>query len=461
MENPWGIVIAVSAFFIQFLIFGICLSFGIYVIELQKEFETGLSIISSTGSIHFGFQLCTGPLASFLMRKMSFRKVCLLGAIMSSVGLSVLPFTPNIPFLIVFFGALTGTGYCFLYIPSHTLSGLWFENNRGLVTGIVTSGSSLGGVAFPYLIEFLIGRFGWRGSFFILASLNLQTVVFSSLMRESPLQKTWKKSKTKYIANDLTNSTQTIYTIHDDDDGKKFQNNGSIIENFVTSRKAADQTRIDEQVKHIVKESRTRKLLTNLPYVLLTVNNFLWNFGGSVQLLLGPDYYIQVGFDLKQAALLLSIQQGTMVVGCVVGGILGNFRSFNRNGLFLFSNLLSGFCIIAYTFPVLQTMAGLAIINSVFGLSSGIGLGLIVILVSDFVGSQLIGDGMGYLMLACGIGMFIGPPLGGYLIEKTDTYDVAFYLAGSVTLFSGVILLITPIRHCCQMSKKYLVSSVT
>ncbi|XP_062606538.1 monocarboxylate transporter 13-like [Saccostrea cucullata] len=455
MKNPCGIVVAVSAFLIQFIIFGICRSFGIYVIELQNEFKTGLSIISSIGSVHFGFQLCTGPIASFLMRKMSYRRVCLLGAIMSSVGLSVLPFTSNIPFLIFFFGALTGTGYCFLFISSQTLSGLWFENNRPLVTGIVFSGSSLGGVAFPYLIEFLIGRFGWRGSFYILASLNLQTVIFACLMRESPLQKTWKKSKTKNIRNNLTNSTQTIYRVLDDD-GRKIQNNGPIIENIATSQTAADQTRIDEQVK-----SRTMKLLTNLPYVLLIINNILWNLGGSVQLLLGPDYYTQVGFDLRQAALLLSVQQGTMVVGCVVGGILGNFRSFNRNGLFLFSNILSGFCILAYTFPVLQAMAGFVFINSVFGLSSGVSLGLLVILVSDFVGSQLFGDGMGYLMLACGIGVFIGPPLGGYLIEKADSYDVAFYVAGSVTVLSGVIMLIIPIKHCFRKPQKYVISSVT
>ncbi|XP_061182534.1 monocarboxylate transporter 13-like [Saccostrea echinata] len=454
MKNTWGIVIAVAAFLIQFIIFGICLSFGIYVIELQNEFETGLSIISSIGSIHFGFLLCTGPFASFLMRKISYRKVCLLGAIMSSAGLSLLPFTPNIPYLIVFFGALTGTGYSFLYISSYTLSGLWFKNNRGLVTGIVSSGSSLGGVAFPYLIEFLIGKFGWRGSFFILASLNLQTVVFSCLIRESPMQKAWVKSRTKNINNNLTNSTQTI-----DEVRKKFINNGTKFENCVPIQTVTDQTRIDKQIKYTVKKSSTMKLLTNLPFVLFTINNVLWKFGGSVQLLLGPDYYTKVGFDLRQAASLLSIQQGTMVVGCVVGGILGNLR--NRNSLFIFSNLSSGFCILAYTFPVLQTMAGLAIINSLFGLSSGIGLGLIVILVSDIVGSQLIGDGMGYLMLASGIGTFIGPPLGGYLIEKTGSYEVAFYFGGTATLFSGVILLITPIRGCFQKSKKYIISSVT
>lgn len=60
MNNTWGLAIAVSAFLIQFILYGISLSFGIYVIELQKEFDQGLSLISSIGSIHFGIQLSTG-----------------------------------------------------------------------------------------------------------------------------------------------------------------------------------------------------------------------------------------------------------------------------------------------------------------------------------------------------------------------------------------------------------------
>lgn len=68
---------------------------------------------------------------------------------------------------------------------------------------------------------------------------------------------------------------------------------------------------------------------------------------------------------------------------------------------------------IVLTLPVLHTMLALALVNSLCGLANGISLGLTVIMVSDFLGSKLIGDGMGYLMLACGVGCFIGPPFGG------------------------------------------------
>lgn len=55
------------------------------------------------------FPKFSGPLASFLMQKTSYRKVCLLGAVLSSIGLSALPFTPNIPYMIAFYGIITGS----------------------------------------------------------------------------------------------------------------------------------------------------------------------------------------------------------------------------------------------------------------------------------------------------------------------------------------------------------------
>nr|XP_011452366.3 monocarboxylate transporter 9 [Crassostrea gigas] len=455
MNNTWGLAIAVSAFLIQFILYGISLSFGIYVIELQKEFDQGLSLISSIGSIHFGIQLSTGPLASFLMRKMSYTKVCLLGALLSSIGLSVLPFTPNLPYLIVFYGVLTGLGYGFLYVPSHTLSGLWFEQKRGLVTGVVTSGSSLGGVVFPFIIKNLIEMYGWRGSMFIIAAVNLQLFILAGLLRESPIQREWKRTKTRTVNAELSESTTTIFTVHD-----VSENSNGCHGSTIANGRSSQETR--KMVKTPLKKQKSTlvllQLLSNGPYVLFTINNVLWNIGSSSLVLLSPDYFTKIGLSLTQAATLLSISQGTTVCGSIVGALLMNHHSINRCMLYLSTNFVAGLCIIALTLPVLHTMLALTLVNSLLGLAFGISLGLIVVMVSDFVGSRLIGDGMGYLMLACGVGCFIGPPVGGYLKQQTDSYESAFYFAGLSVLLSGIVLLIIPMRDCFKRSNKYSIS---
>lgn len=246
--------------------------------------------------------------------------------------------------------------------------------------------------------------YGWRGSMFILAAVNLQTFILAGLLRESPIQREWKKTKTK-----------TVFTVHDLSENS-IGCHGSTITNDRYSQEARKMTKTT-----VTKEKSTLlQLLSNGPYVLFTINNVLWNIGSFFFVLLGPDYYTKIGLSLTQAATLLSIAQSTKVCGTIVGGFLGNHHSINRCVLYLFTILVSGLCIITLTLPVLHTMLAFALVNSLYGLATGISQSLTVILVSDFVGSKLIGDGMGYLMLACGVGCFIGPPVGG---KTTSSYS--------------------------------------
>lgn len=263
---------------------------------------------------------------------------------------------------------------------------------------------------FPPLVEILIEEYGWRGSMFILAALNLQTILLAGLLRESPIQHAWKKSKTKSIKNNLAGST--VYTIPESN-GNHICTRETTSENTTRNHNAKTLTNIDKGSNPKKGNFTVLKLFRNIPYDLFTLNCLLWNVGASVHLLLGPDYYTKVGRSVSEAAILLSVSQGAACFGSVVGGVLGNYHNINRCVLFLSTNLISGLCLLAYPFPVLHTMAGFIAVNLLYGLSFGVSLGLLIILVSDFVGSELIADGMGYLMLLCGIGTFLGPPFGG------------------------------------------------
>ena len=52
----------------------------------------------------------SGPLASFLMKKMSYRKIALLGSVMVATGVLLMPFLPYIPAFCICFGVLSGMG---------------------------------------------------------------------------------------------------------------------------------------------------------------------------------------------------------------------------------------------------------------------------------------------------------------------------------------------------------------
>lgn len=60
VENPWGLVIIASAFWIQFVAFGMATSFGVYIVELLRHFDVSLAFISLIGSINVGIFLGAG-----------------------------------------------------------------------------------------------------------------------------------------------------------------------------------------------------------------------------------------------------------------------------------------------------------------------------------------------------------------------------------------------------------------
>ena len=81
------------------------------------------------------------------------------------------------------FSYFPGFGSCCAYIPSHVLSGMYYDKNRSLATGVATSGSGLGGAVMPVVAGLLIEIYSWKGSLVVVAALCLHMFIFSALLR--------------------------------------------------------------------------------------------------------------------------------------------------------------------------------------------------------------------------------------------------------------------------------------
>lgn len=179
----WGLVIIFSAFMIQFLAFGATATIGVYNIELLEYFPGSTVGVSLIASLNYGIFLGSGPIVSFLMTKYSFRSIALFGSALVVLGLLGMPLLPYIPTMCICFGLMTGFGSCCAYIPSHVLSGMYYDKNRSLATGVATSGSGLGGAVMPVVAGLLIETYSWKGSFIVVAGLCMHLFVFSALLR--------------------------------------------------------------------------------------------------------------------------------------------------------------------------------------------------------------------------------------------------------------------------------------
>ena len=74
-----------------------------------------------------------------------------------------------------------GIGMSALIVPVMATVARWFVKRRGLMTGIVQTGTGIGGVIFAPLAGWLILTYGWRSSYIILGIIVLVTVITSGL----------------------------------------------------------------------------------------------------------------------------------------------------------------------------------------------------------------------------------------------------------------------------------------
>ncbi|XP_064615703.1 monocarboxylate transporter 14-like [Liolophura sinensis] len=183
LDHGYSWVIFLASFFNQFISLGIPFSFGVYNVEFLDYFRESKAVTAWVCSINIGVLLGCGPITAWLMARFSGRTVSCVGAVLSTLGTVAMYFSTSVYHLYVSYGLITGFGYCMVYIPSAVLVGQYFQKYRSATTGICSVGGSLAILVLPFLYNYTIDRYTWKGSVFILAALNLQMVVFSALLR--------------------------------------------------------------------------------------------------------------------------------------------------------------------------------------------------------------------------------------------------------------------------------------
>lgn len=350
-----------------------------------------------------------------------------------------------------------------MYVPSHVLSGLYFYKHRSLATGVATAGSGLGATVFPVIMYQIINEYGWQGSLFIVAGLNLHLFIFGALLRPVPknqkeklkfqedMMRLGKSDNKKISSDDYSNEIEPLY--HRDDLKVKKQSLENMSEKHLAisngesggknEQKCSESDPLDAVVSETSVESSEKITLKKqgskygsllqrlskhfksvfiLDYVVYWVSNVCWNAGVAILLLFFAEYAVMVGLDKEHSSWVLSMEGAGSCIGCVLGGLLGNIKMFNREILYILGNIGCGGITILVTWTVAHSLGGLLTVSFVFGVLFGIILGLLVVVTADLLGMEALGHGFGYLMLANGIGVFSGPPLAGKSIKSNGLF---------------------------------------
>jgi MCP family monocarboxylic acid transporter-like MFS transporter 14 len=229
-DGGWGWVIVTASLLCNFVLDGVAFSYGILtkpVVEASKmaaanymdNYTLALSMLPNgnhtspgekspvqlldgeidtfrfhlSGSIMLGLTLLSGPLASFLIPRLGFRGVSILGSVLSAGGfylsVAVSPREPSFPAFLLGFGVLGGIGFGLMFTSSIVIVGLYFERNRPLATGIAVAGSAVGSVVLPLVIEWTANEWGWQGAMLTLGTFCGVTVPLGFLYRPVPTKR--------------------------------------------------------------------------------------------------------------------------------------------------------------------------------------------------------------------------------------------------------------------------------
>ncbi|KAI5272746.1 MFS general substrate transporter [Aureobasidium subglaciale] len=89
------------------------------------------------------------------------RLLLLAGTCCTVVGIMCLSFCTEYYQIFLAFSLLTGLGSSLLLTPSMACVAHWFNNRRGVASGVAWTGAGLGGVIFPLMIQALLPNLDW------------------------------------------------------------------------------------------------------------------------------------------------------------------------------------------------------------------------------------------------------------------------------------------------------------
>jgi MFS family permease len=159
---------------------------------LFKNSITGaLDISRSTYALALSARSLVAILSSLIMgaflRRFGYRRAVAISLVLAAGGFALLGFSQNVTMLVV--GAILvgmAEGVCAAGGVSR-LIGSWFHKHHGLVLGIITAATGLGGSLLTIVLTFLMGAYNWRvAHIFTSCCMLLVGILMILLIRDTP-----------------------------------------------------------------------------------------------------------------------------------------------------------------------------------------------------------------------------------------------------------------------------------
>ncbi|XP_017473738.1 PREDICTED: monocarboxylate transporter 12-B-like isoform X4 [Rhagoletis zephyria] len=195
-------------------------------------------------------------------------------------------------------------------------------------------------------------------------------------------------------------------------------------------------------------------LLKDVVFIVFALSNFFTSIGFNVPYIYIVSQAETLQLGSEQSSYLIAIIGGANTIGRIVLGYLADKPWVNR--LWVYNVCLTLCGVSTAMAPLCTGFYSLAGYCAAFGFTIGAYVGLTSVILVDLLGLEKLTNAFGLLLLFQGVASFIGPPIGGWLYDVTDSYGPAFLMAGITIAISGIMLFgIPPLqRHIEAKTKK-------
>ncbi|OQE08940.1 hypothetical protein PENVUL_c008G10016 [Penicillium vulpinum] len=369
--------------------FGLLNSFGTFQTYYQNDLLKGTSpsAISWIGSIQLFLLFIAGLAMGPAFDKFGARRMTVPGMILYVLSLMLTSFCTKYYQIFLSQGILFGIADAMVFYPTISAINMWFDKKRGIALGIVVAGSSIGDIIWPILVHYLLGQVGFPWTLRIVGFICLGMMLISTVL----------------IVERRGNGTQD---------------------------------------RHIDKKILKKELLSPI-YTMVTAGFTFAYLGMFIPFYYLPQYGMAYGMSSTMGNYLLAILNAGSFFGRIISGFLADkIGGFNMT---VATSLLSS--IVLLTLLSAKTEASIIAFSAIYGLFSGGLISLQAATVARLtVNINTYGTMIGVQMAVNSIGVLIGNPIAGALVQHEDGgFNGMIIFAGVTLLFGSVLFIVSRI----------------
>src|SRR5215471_10818292 len=364
---------------------GVRVAFSVFYVALRQEFGWSAAATAGVFSLYMGVQAVSSPVVGWLLDRYGARRLLTLAALLVGVSLWGCSAIHTLGQFYLVYGLLLALGQTGLSSSATSVVlARWFPDMRGRAIALADIGTALGTAIYSPLSQWLIETYGWRSAFVWLGSSVLVLLV--------PLN-CWQRSAPPVSSSPGHTSAAQAVAAEDH---------------------AASWT--------------LAQVLRSVPFWMLFSAMFFASIGQQV-------------VNVYLVALLVSVGV-TAMAAATVGGMVNFVSLGGRVGCGWLTDRLGSET--SYTITTLCSITGMGILLgltpanatwllvlfvTIFGLGKGSsGIAIPIKAVDIFHGERL-GTIFGLINTAGGLGGALGPLLGGWIVDRTGSYQAALLWA--------------------------------